>query len=374
MKILYSCLSKSWGGMEMFTLSAVKHLLKKNIIVELLCIRESRIHIEATNLGLIAHPITIWGKIHPFGSIKTAALIRSGGFDLIHTQASKDLWVLSPALNLLKKEIPLIFTKQMGSYIVKKDFLHRLIYKKVTYACAISNAVMKNLIDTCPIDPANVILLHNGIDTDKFSPSHGCREKIRNEFSIGEKILVGMLGRFSPGKGHEEFLSAAKELIKKHNDLIFMIVGEASRGENDYEARIKNIASEYGLDNIVFTGFRSDIPEILSAMDIFVFPSHSEAFGIALTEAMAMGIPSVCSNSEGVLDIAVDGETSYLFENKSSTDLALKIEQLIDSHDKRIQFGKAANKRAFEFFALDSLTDKIISIYKKAIDEKRKLI
>lgn len=374
MKILYSCLSKSWGGMEMFTLSAVKHLLKKNIIVELLCIRESRIHIEATNLGLIAHPITIWGKIHPFGSIKTAALIRSGGFDLIHTQASKDLWVLSPALNLLKKEIPLIFTKQMGSYIVKKDFLHRLIYKKVTYACAISNAVMKNLIDTCPIDPANVILLHNGIDTDKFSPSHGCREKIRNEFSIGEKILVGMLGRFSPGKGHEEFLSAAKELIKKHNDLIFMIVGEASRGENDYEARIKNIASEYGLDNIVFTGFRSDIPEILSAMDIFVFPSHSEAFGIALTEAMAMGIPSVCSNSEGVLDIAVDGETSYLFENKSSTDLALKIEQLIDSPDKRIQFGKAANKRAFEFFALDSLTDKIISIYKKAIDEKRKLI
>jgi glycosyltransferase involved in cell wall biosynthesis len=360
--------------MEMFTLTAVNHLLKKNISVELLCIKESRIHIEANNLGLITHPISIWGKIHPLGSIKTAALINSYSYDLIHTQASKDLWLLSPALGLLKKEIPLIFTKQMGSYIVKKDILHRWIYKKVTYACAISNAVKKNLIDTCPIDPERVILLHNGIDNDKFSPSHGSREKTRKEFSISDnKILVGMLGRFSPGKGHEEFLSAAKELNNRYDNLIFMIVGEASRGENDYELRIKNLAREYGLGNIVFPGFRSDIPEILSAMDIFVFPSHSEAFGIALTEAMAMGIPSVCSNSEGVLDIAVDGETSYLFENKNSSDLALKIEQLIVSPEKRILFGKAANKRAIEFFALDNLTDKIISLYNKAIEEKRRI-
>jgi glycosyltransferase involved in cell wall biosynthesis len=371
MKILYSCLSKSWGGMEMFTLTAVKQLLKKNIAVELLCINESRIHIEASNLGLIPHPLKIWGKIHPLGSLKTAALINKNDYDLIHTQASKDLWVLSPALSLIKKDIPLIFTKQMGSYIVKKDILHKWIYKKVTYACAISNAVKRNLIDTCPIDPGRVILLHNGIDTAAFSPLHGNRKKTRNEFSIGEdKILVGMLGRFSPGKGHEEFLSAARELNSKYNNLVFMVVGEASRGENDYELRIKNIAHDFGLENIVFTGFRSDTPEILSAMDIFVFPSHSEAFGIALTEAMAMGIPSVCSDSEGILDIAIDGETSYLFENKNSSDLALKIEKLIVSPEKRIQFGKTSNKRAIEFFALDNLTDKIINIYRKAIEEK----
>ena len=56
---------------------------------------------------------------------------------------------------------------------------------------------------------------------------------------------------------------------------------------------------------------------MLSAFDIFVFPSHAESFGIALAEAMAMGKPSVCSNAEGILDIAIDKETSLLFENKS---------------------------------------------------------
>lgn len=358
----------------MFTLTAVQHLLNKNIDVELLCLKDSRIHIEASNLGFVVHPIKIWGKIHPLGSIKTAALLVAGSYDLIHTQASKDLWTLSPAIGMLEIDYPLIFTKQMGSYIIKKDLLHRWIYKKVTYACAISIAVKKNLIDTCPIDPERVILLHNGIDTNKFSPSKGNKEKIREEFSVGNnKILVGMLGRFSPGKGHEEFLFAAKELNKRYDNLVFMIVGEASRGENDYELQIKNLARDYRLDNIIFTGFRSDIPEILSAMDIFVFPSHSEAFGIALTEAMAMGLPSVCSDSEGILDIAIDGETSYLFENKNSIDLALKIEQLIISPEKRIQFGIAANRRAIDYFALDKLTDKVISIYKKAIEEKRKV-
>ena len=98
-------------------------------------------------------------------------------------------------------------------------------------------------------------------------------------------------------------------------------------------------------------------------MDIFVFPSHSEAFGIALAEAMSMAKPSVCSNADGILDIAVDNETSYLFENKNAGDLLIKIELLLNSPDTRVKFGKAARKRAIENFNIDVLTDKVISIY-----------
>jgi glycosyltransferase involved in cell wall biosynthesis len=82
---------------------------------------------------------------------------------------------------------------------------------------------------------------------------------------------------------------------------------------------------------------------------------------------MAMELPSVCSDSEGVLDIAIDGKTSYLFENKNSTDLAIKTELLITSPKKREIFGKAARKRAVEQFDLDHLTDQAISIYESAL-------
>jgi glycosyltransferase involved in cell wall biosynthesis len=354
--------------MEMFTLTALKQLQKRNISVEILCADESRIHIEANNFGLIVHPLKIsWVSNLP-NILRLASLIRRSQYDLIHTQASFDLWLLVPALEILRSEIPLFLTKQVGSFIIKKDFLHRWIYNRLTFALAISSTIQKNLVDTCPLSENKVILLHNGIDINRFDPERVDSKKVRREFKIDEKeILIGMMARFSPGKGHEEFLFAAKELNKNFLNLKFLVVGEPSRGENDYAEKIKKLASDYELSNLIFSGFRSDTPEVLAAMDIFVFPSHAEAFGIALAEAMAMGIPSVCSNAEGVLDIAIDGETSLLFENKNALDLIKKISVLIDSAGLRQKFSIEARKRAIKHFNLEKLTNDVIQIYERAI-------
>ena len=368
MKILVSCLSKSWGGMEMVTLVFIKKLLERNIQVELLCIKESRLHIEANALGIMINPIRAVGYFHPFSILKIVALVRRKKFDLIHTHASKDLWLLAPALKILRKKRPLLLTKHVGSFIVKKDKLHKFIYEKVTYALAISKVIAKNLLDTCPLKEEQILIHHNGVDLTRFNPDNSNREIIRNEFNIKEnQIVIGMLARFSPGKGHEEFLFAAKELNKKYNNLFFLIVGEASHGENEYADSVKNLAEKYQINNLIFTGFRSDIPDVLSAMDIFVFPSHSEAFGVALIEAMAMGLPSVCSNSDGVLDIAIDSETSYLFERKNGEDLIDKILLLINSPETRKKFSEASRKRVENNFDLEIIINQLIDIYKKAL-------
>jgi len=264
----------------------------------------------------------------------------------------------------------LLLTKHVGSFIVKKDFLHRWIYNRLTYALAISTIIQKNLIDTCPLPESKVLLLHDGIDINRFNPEKADAQKVRKEFKIDEnEILIGMVGRFSPGKGHEEFLFAAHALNKKHDLLKFMIVGEPSRGENKYADTIKKLALDYQLKNLIITGYRSDIPEVLAAMDIFVFPSHAESFGLALAEAMAMGKPSVCSNAEGILDIATDNETSLLFENKNAYDLLKKIAMLIESAELRKRFSNAARKRAVGQFDLEILTDRVVDIYQKAIQQ-----
>lgn len=366
MKILYSCLSKSWGGMEMFTLTSINQLLKRNIKVELICSAESRIHIEANNMGIMLHPIKASSYFHPFTTLRLAILIRSNDYSLIHTQASKDLWLLVPALFLANSKIPLFLTKQVGSFIIKKDFFHKILYRRVTKLFAISSVIKKNLIETTPIKPEKIIILPNGIDTSRFDPENVDRIKIRREFSISsEEIVLGMLARFTPGKGHEEFLWAAKELNKEYKNLHYIIVGEPSRGEHDYADKIKQLAKNYELKNLVFTGYREDIPEVLAAMDIFTFPSHSEAFGIALVEAMAAKKPAVCSNADGVLDIAVDGLTSYLFQNKDAEDLKAKLKLLIESKNTRYEFGENARKRVIEQFDLAKITDKVLKIYQE---------
>lgn len=371
MKILYSCLSKSWGGMEMVTLTGIKQLLKNNIKVELLCTDESRLQLEANNLGIIIHSIKS-GKIpNPFSILKVITILKSGRFDAIHSHASKDLWLIVPALKIQKNKIPLVFTKHVGSYIIKKDFLHNIIYKRITAAIAISSVIKRNLIETTSIDQKKVQIIFNGVDLTKFNPDNTDKNKLRNELKISDdEILIGMTGRFSPGKGHEELLLAASLLNKKYPNLKFVVVGEASRGEDEYAKSIKQLADNYKLNNLYFIGYRSDIPDVLSAMDIFVFPSHAEAFGLGLIEAMAMEKAAVCSNSDGVLDIAIDNETSFLFRVRDGNDLAEKLEKLIINAGKRKIFGSNARKRIIDYFDLEKATEQVIKVYSKLLKDK----
>jgi len=100
-------------------------------------------------------------------------------------------------------------------------------------------------------------------------------------------------------------------------------------------------------------------------MDIFVFPSHAESFGIALIEAMAMAKPCVCSNADGVLDIAVDGESALFFKNKDADDLFDKLIMLIESDELRKNLSAAARKRVADKFDIEKFTERLLEIYKR---------
>ena len=353
----------------MITLVFIRKLIERNHTIELLCVEESRMQIEANNLGLIIHPVRASGYVHPVTILKIASLIKKNNYNLVHSHASKDLWLLVPALKISASLIPLFLTKHMGSFIVKKDLLHRFIYQRVTKAFAISTVIKSNLIETTPLQADKIELIYNAVDVKKFDPAKTDRNKVRKEFNIADdEIVIGMIARFSPGKGHEEFLQSAKTLSSKHKSLRFIVVGEASRGEDEYANSVKNLADNLGIKNIIFAGFRSDTPDILSAFDIFIFPSHAEAFGLALIEAMAMEKASVCANADGVLDIAVDGETNLLFQNKNAEDLADKTELLINDENKRLQIGKAARERVLNVFDLEIITDKTIEFYNKSLN------
>jgi glycosyltransferase involved in cell wall biosynthesis len=355
----------------MFALQTVKMLNQRGIESELLCFPESKIHQEAVLANIRVHQAKLKNYFHPIELLKLIKFLQKSKFDLVHSHASKDLWSIVPSLFFSKNKIPLLLSKQMGSYIVKKDLLHKLIYKRVHFALAISRVIEKNLLDTTPLTKEKIQLLHNAIDTKYFDPSRFSPKPVRVEFGIDDnEILIGMIARFSPGKGHEEFLLAAEKLIAKYRNLKFLIVGEPSKGEDYYVAEIKKLALRFDNSNkIIFTGFRKDTPEILSAMDIFVFPSHAEAFGIALAEALSMGKPTICSNSDGVLDIAVDGVTSYLFEKRNWKDLFEKIDKLIQNPVVREEFGIAGRKRAVEMFDIEVYTSKLIDIYCRALQK-----
>jgi len=371
MNILMTCFSRSWGGMEMFVVTLSRQLITKNINVTIAALSGTKIYEEAAKVSIPLKAINSAGYFKPGSILKIASYMKKNSFDIIHSHYSKDLWTLVPALKLSRNQSPLVLTKQLGSFIKKKDLLHKILYKRVNKITAISTVIKNNLLDTCPVTEDKIRVIYNAVDTNKFDPSKANRIKVREEFKIGyNETVIGMSARFTAGKGYEEFLHSAKILDGKFDNLKFVLVGEPSYGEDDYGDEIKKLVDELNLnDKVIFTGFRTDMPDIYSAMDIFAFPSHSEAFGMALTEAMALNKPVVASNSNGVLDIVEDGKNGLLFQNKNVTNLTEKLEQLITSEGERENLGTAARKTVVEKFDLDKITNDFTDLYKSLMKE-----
>ena len=144
------------------------------------------------------------------------------------------------------------------------------------------------------------------------------RDHVRRELGIGPgTLLIGTVGRLSPVKGHGQFLRAAK-LILEREDARFLIVGDGPlRGELAISAR------QLGIDHAcAFVGSRSDVYDLVAAMDIFVLPSLDEGIPMALLEAMALRVPVVATAVGGVPEVVAHRETGLLVESRDEPGLA----------------------------------------------------
>ncbi len=368
MKILQSCGSRSWGGLEMQALLVTRELLRRGHEVSLLCVPRTTLLKEAYAAGVPS--VGLLGKDkQAISTIRDLSrLLKGYNYDVVHTHLSHDLWWLVPAMRLSASHAKLFLTKHVASGVKKMDPLHRFLYGRLQGTFAISNYIKESVVNTCPVNENEVHVVPPGISLDEFNPDLYEKDVVRRELGIsGKTIVVGMVGRMSPGKGHEEFLKAAQKIIAESDlDFRFIIVGEASYGESEYELRIRNMISELGIDQKVqLTGFRKDIAGLMSAFDVLAFPSHEESFGVTLTEAMAMKVPVVASGNAGVVDIVVDNETGILFQPRDYQALAGGIMRLALDARTRRKFGDAGRKRVEKLFSLRSVVNELEGYYSK---------
>lgn len=136
-------------------------------------------------------------------------------------------------------------------------------------------------------------VLNNAIDSEKFLFSQEMRKLIRNEFHLQKKFVLGNVGRLTLQKNQEFLIDIFAEIHKKEDNSVLMLVGVG-----ELESFLKDKVRLLGLDkSVIFTGARSDIPALLSAMDVFIFPSLWEGLPVTIIEAQAAGLPVICSDS-----------------------------------------------------------------------------
>lgn len=349
----------------MFSLETARKLAEKGMNVKILCTENSRLLKEAAHSGFETLPFFGKNKNIPISIIKLKKYLKNSAVDVIHSNHSHDLWVLTPALKWSGSTAKLFLTKHMASGVKKNDLLHKFLYNRLDAVFAISTYIQQSLKNTTPLPDSKIILLPVGIDINRFQRNRLEAENVKKELGLpGNKLIIGIVGRMTPGKGHEEFLEAAKILNGKYEDKIyFLVIGGASYGEEEYENGINALADKLNLSNIKFIG-HSDIPEkTMTAIDILSFPSHDESFGRVLLEAMALEIPAAASGYAGVLDITIENETGLLFRPKDAESQSEALEKLITGKELRERFAKAGRKRAEDVFTFDIMINNLIKHY-----------
>lgn len=225
-------------------------------------------------------------------------------------------------------------SKNMGTWFTQgMHILHRSVvgkYVDCKVACSVNAAVYffgKNIKD--------VKIFSNAVDINKYEPNEEVRNQKRKELGIENQFVMANVARFAPEKNHK-FLIEIFEEICKTEDAILLLCGEGSLLNN-----IKEYAAEKHVDNkIKFLGVRNDIPEILQATDVIIFPSLFEGLPFALVEAQAAGIPCVISDT-----ISKDTELTDLVHFMSLED---SVEKWKDEIVKYQQYNKVSKRAQLE--------------------------
>ena len=234
-----------------------------------------------------------------------------------------------------------LLLQKIGCFVMKRAARVRVI------SHAIFNQVREQGI---PAEKIRLVSLR--VDLKLFDPDLWVSETYKNGDKLGI-IKIGYIGRLVDGKGLEDLLEAVK--ILKNQNLGFKAWNLAIYGNGPLESKLEKLANELKIaDKIEWRGFipYSKVPEALSQIDIFVYPSWHEGFGRSIMEAMAMEKAVVATRVGGIPDLIEDNENGFLVSPHNPQELAQKIEILMENKELRLKFGKAGREwvsRNFEW-------------------------
>lgn len=216
--------------------------------------------------------------------------------------------------------------------------------RNATAIFAVSEFTRTSLIDM-GLSSDKVHTIHNAVDAEYFDPDKNvvARPSIRERFGIPvDAPLVGIAARLNPWKGHYELIGAASRLRQAFPNLHVMILGaDVPQMRQDFQKK----ALEGGIaDRLHFGGYQKDVRPFLREFDLFVHPSYSEPFGLAIAEAMAMRKAVIACNSGGVPEIITDGEDGFLVEERSSDAVAAAMSTLLNNDELCRKLGERARQ------------------------------
>lgn len=369
-------------GSGINTLLTMTGLDKDRFDVEFACAPGGPLADEAVMQGIKFHPIRHFvQRVSPYNDIaalgELVSLMRKNKYDIVHSHNSKAGFIGRLAAKITR--VPVIVHTIHGFAFHDQEKPPRralfILLEKFAAPMADKLIVISNPLREWGLSlgigkPEQYITIYSGIELDKFRTNIDVIKK-KAEFGIGpgDKV-VGVVSKLWEGKGHKCILQAAGEVVKKVHNVKFLFVGEGYLKDE-----LENLADELGLkDKVIFTGFRTDIPEITACFDIALLVSLFEGLGRVLLEAMAMGKAVIASRVGGIIDVVDDGKTGILIPPGDKEALAQAMVRLLSDSDLAARMGKAGKEKIDARFSAKTMVKEIEKVYNELISKKLKKV
>jgi glycosyltransferase involved in cell wall biosynthesis len=240
--------------------------------------------------------ISIRNSIGVLSANRMGSFARENSIDIIHAHVARDYIPASIACALSGARF--VLTRHMA--LPLKPF-NKFALKNLAMAIAVSSGVEASLKNLFPAE--KIAVVPNGIDIQRWASADrgALREAFRRTHEIpDDDILVGTMGELVPLKGQRDLVLAAGEIAKRYPETRYLIVGSDNSIDKKYRRELKRLVRVSGLEErFHWLDWVDDTPAMLSALDLYVSPSHSESFGLSMLEAIAAGTPVVATDTAG---------------------------------------------------------------------------
>ena len=366
-KILLMIDEAYMGGGQQHLLWLAQNLDRSKYEISAACEGEGYLVDELKKIHITVYPINISNRPNIFSLIKIHKLLKHISPDILHThggtagfygRAASMFGFKGAVIHTYHGIHYLNFEKSFLKNIYKAADKYLLRYTDCTI-CVAQNDFNIGL-NAGIVKKEKAVVIHNGVNVEKFNraSSSDYKIKLKNE---PDEIIIGSVGRLHYQKGYDYLVDASAEVLKDFPKAKFVLIGEGElKSSLESSAKEKNVLSSF-----MFLGNQTDIPGLLSQMDIFVLPSLWEGLPLVLLEAMAAKKPVVATNVNGTVEIIESGKEGILVPPKNSTDLASAIKRLLNDADLREKYAEAGYNKIVSEFSLKTMVNKTEEVYLK---------
>jgi glycosyltransferase involved in cell wall biosynthesis len=241
----------------------------------------------------------------------------------------------------------------------------------------VSRFSAKSIVDYgIPAERVHVVLNALDLCSGRWNQRSVARETRQSLGIPDEAVVLGVVSRLFLYKGHRDLLEALALVKTRMPSYRLVIVGEddprGHPGGGSFSSELRELAARLGIsENVIFTGFRTDVPQLMECFDIYTMPSWEEPFGMVYLEAMALRKPVVAWELAGPAEIVVDGETGFLVKPRAIEQLGEAILKLAQDAALRECLGNAGRRRVETVFSSQRMCSDMWNVYRSLVDPVR---